>query len=167
VFVAALAAAFVAFAWAATWAVAARGADRRFHLLGHMMVVSLAFLAMLAYGILHEWLTFFFPDAATPSVIYTGVTLLAVAAVIAGHLSVVNALTPRKRWRAGFVVSGAILAVIIAGALVQDEKFSDVPSFPGQLKQLPARFVPTDKLDDFLGAMRKVKDEVDEEITSD
>lgn len=165
VFAAALGAAFGVFAWAAIWALAARGVDRRFHLLNHMRVISLAVLAMLVYGILHEWLTFLFPDAAILSIGYSAVLLALIAAVVAGHLSVAGALTPRRRWRAGLTVAGVILAVIVAGALVGEEQFSDVPSFPGQLKQMPARFVPTQNVSEFLLAMREAKEEVDSALT--
>jgi hypothetical protein len=161
VFAAALGAAFGACAWAAIWAVVARGVDRRFHLLSHLRVISLAVLGMLVYGILHEWLAFLFPDAAILSVGYGAVLLAITAAVIAGHLAVVGALTARRRWRVGFTVSGVILAVIVAGALVGEEQYSDVPSFPGQLKQMPAEFVPTQNVNEFLVAMREAKEEVD------
>jgi hypothetical protein len=120
---------------------------------------------MLIYGILHEWLTFLFPDAAILSIGYSAVLLALIATVVAGHLAVVGALTPKRRWRAGFTVSGIILAVIIAGALVGEEQFSDVPSFPGQLKQMPAQFVPTQNVTEFLVSMHEAKAEVDSALT--
>ncbi len=165
VFVAVLGAAGATFVWSAVWAIATRGVDRRFHLLGHLAVASLAVLVMLLYGILNEWMTFFFPDASTVSVAYSAVFLGVIASVVAGHLSVVNAASRRARWRAGLIVSGALLILIVAGALVDDDEFSDVPAFPGQLKHAPSVLVPTRTLDEFVDVMREAKTEADKAIT--
>lgn len=164
VLAAVLAAAGVSFVWAVIWAVAARGADRRFHLLGHMTMISLAILVVLGYSVLNEWLTFFFPDSTIVSVAYVGVVLVVLAALIAGHLSVANALSRRRRWRAGFITSGTVLALIMAPEMLQEDEFSDVPPFEGRLKPVPASLVPTRTVDEFLGAIGEAKDEVDRAI---
>jgi len=163
VLAAVLAAAGVSFVWAAIWAVAARGADRRFHLAGHMTMISLAILVVLGYSVLNEWLTFFFPDSTVVSVAYVGVVLVVLAALIAGHLSVVNALTRKRRWRAGFITSGTLLVLILAPGMLQDDEFSDVPPFEGRLKPVPASLVPTSTVDEFLGAIGEAKEEADRE----
>ena len=152
----------VAFVWSAVWGVTTRGADRRFHLPGHMTVVSLAILALLVYNVVNEWLTFFFPDAAVVTVAYAVIFLATVAALIAGHLSVANVLTRKRRWRAGFITSGILLGFAAMAALVEDESYSDVPTFERQLKPVPASLVPTSTVDEFLGAMGEAKDEVDQ-----
>lgn len=164
VLAAVLAAAGVSFLWAAAWGVAARGADRRFHLLGHMTMISLAILVMLGYSVLNEWLMFFFPDSTTVSVAYAGILLVVLAALIAGHLSVANALSRKRRWRAGFITSATMLALITAPEMLQEDEFSDVPTFEGRLKPVPAGVVPTSTVDEFLGAMGEAKDEVDRAI---
>ena len=154
----------MAFLWAAIWAVVARGPDRRFHLLGHMTMISLAILIVLAYSVVNEWVTFFFPDSAVASAAYIGVSLLVLAALIAGHLSVANAMSRKRRWRAGFVTSATVLALISAPELLQDDEFSDVPVFEGRLKPVPASLVPTSTVDEFLGAIGEAKDEADRAI---
>jgi len=164
VLAAVLAAAGVSFLWAAAWGVAARGADRRFHLLGHMTMISLAILIVVGYNVLNEWLTFFFPDSTIASVAFAGVFLVVLAALIAGHLSVANALSRKRRWRAGFITSATLLALILAPEMLQEDEFSDVPTFEGRLKPVPASLVPTSTVDEFLGAIGEAKDEVDEAI---
>ena len=164
VLAAVLAAAGVSFVWATVWAVAARGADRRFHLLGHMTMISLAILVVLGYNVLNEWLTFFLPDSTIASVAYAGVFVVVLAALIAGHLSVANALSRKRRWRAAFITSGTVLALIMAPELMQEDEFSDVPVFEGRLKPVPASLVPTSTVNEFLGAIGEAKDEADRAI---
>ena len=154
----------MAFVWAAIWAVAARGADRRFHLVGHLTIISLVIIAAIGYSGVNEWLTFLFPDSSVTSVAYVGITVVLLAALIAGHLSVANLLSSKRRWRAGFIASGILIALISAPGLLQDDEFSDVPVFEGRLKALPASIVPTSTVDEFLGTIGEAKEEVDKAI---
>jgi len=150
-------------AWAVTWAAVSRRADRRFHYLGHLAVVSAVFLAAIVTVELNEWLTFLFPGADVIAVFYVGVFLVLAAAIVAGHLGVSGTLPPRRRWRIGFMVAGAIIALTVIAALVKDETFSDVPRFAANLKPLSSSVIPARSVDDFGAAMAKAKRKADDD----
>lgn len=148
--------------WAVTWAAVTRRADRRFHFLGHLAVVSAVLLAAIVAVELNEWLTFLFPGADVIAVLYVGVFLLLAAAIVAAHLGVSGTMSRRRRWRIGFMVAGAILALTVFAVLVKDDTFSDTPRFPSELKPLSATLVPTGSVDDFGAVMLKAKRKTDE-----
>lgn len=163
---AALAAFAMAFIWAALWSIAGRGTDKRPHFLGHMAVVSLAFIAMLAWTAVNGWLTFLLPDTGVTAALFMGVTLAVVAALVAGHLSVTSSLSRRRRWRAGMITAATAAAFFAVAALLSDDdKFTDVPKFDAELKPLSPRFVPSRSVDEFASELTKVKAEVDQKLT--
>ena len=149
--------------WAVTWAAVTRRADRRFHYLGHLAVVSTVFLAAIVAVEVNEWLTFLLPGAGLIPVLYVGVFLVLAAAIVAGHLGVSGTLPPRRRWRIGFMVAGAILALTVVAVLVKDETFSDVPKFEAGLKPLSSAAIPAGSVDDFGAAMSKAKRRSDDD----
>ena len=149
--------------WAVTWAAVTRRADRRFHYLAHLAVVSMVFLAAIVTVEVNEWLTFLFPGAGLIAVIYVGVFLVLAAAIVAGHLGVSGTLPARRRWRIGFMVAGAILALTVFAVLVKDETFSDVPKFEAGLKPLASAVIPAQSVDDFGAAMSKAKRRADDD----
>jgi pSer/pThr/pTyr-binding forkhead associated (FHA) protein len=150
--------------WSGIWAAAVRGADRRFHMRSHLAVASAVALVTAIYSVANEWLTFLLPDVMLVSVLFMAVSLAGLVVVVVGHLTVAGSLTERGRWRAGMTVAGVLLALILAGAAVADDKFSDVPKFPAQLKPMPAALVPTRTVDQFVEAMAEVRSEADDAI---
>jgi hypothetical protein len=150
--------------WAGVWAVAMRGGERRFQMRGHLAVTSAAVIVMILATTANDWLQFFFPDALTPNVAFTAVVLVVLAALIAGHLTVAGALTKRRRWRVGFGVSATLLVLLTLIGLGRDEKFSDVPRFPAQLKPVSPGIVPTQTVDQFVKAMAEARAEADKAI---
>lgn len=166
VFTTLLGAAAVLLLWGSIWAAAARGPDRRFHLVGHLAVASLVTLALLGFTIADQWLNFLFPDTTILPIVSSAVLLGAIAWLIAAHLAVSDLLTRRKRWRAGFVVSGILLLLIGLGAMLDDDEFSDVPVFAQQLKNAPVALIPSNSTDEFLAVMRDVKNRADEAVAT-
>ena len=148
--------------WAVTWAAVTRRADRRFHFLGHLAVVCAVSLAAIVAVEINEWLTFLFPGADVIAVLYVGVFLVRAAAIVAAHLGVSGTMSRRRRWRIGFMVAGAILALTMIAVLVKDDTFSDTPKFESDLKPLSATVVPTRSVDDFGAVMLKAKRKADE-----
>jgi hypothetical protein len=104
--------------WAVAWAAATRRADRRFHFLGHLAVVSAALLLALVVTEVKEWLSFLFPGATVVAVFFVLAYLALAAAIVAEHLGVAGAMPARRRWRVGLLVSGAILVLTVLAALV-------------------------------------------------
>lgn len=148
--------------WAVAWAAATRRADRKFHFLGHLAVAGAALLVALIVTELKEWLSFLFPGATIVALFYVAAYLALAAAVVAEHLGVAGTMPARRRWRAGLLVSGAILMLTVLAVLVKDETFSDTPRFESGLKPLAPTFVPTASIDDFSAVMRKAKREADD-----
>ncbi|MEP6731258.1 MAG: FHA domain-containing protein [bacterium] len=167
VFGAALAFAAFAALWATVWSFVGRAIVRRFEFAGHVAVISLAMTAMLAWSTAHDWLAFFFPDARILQLLYMGIVLALLAALVAGHLSLSTILPRKRQWRAGFIVSGIMAVLFIVAALVADDKFSDVPKFANQLKPIRAAWIPTKTPTEFSGVMRELKDEVDKAAKKD
>jgi len=147
--------------WAGVWAIALRGAERRFQMRGHLAVTAAAVIVIALATTLTDWLQFFFPDTAPPSLAFSAVVLLTLSALIAGHLTVAGALSKRRRWQVGLGVSATLFVGGMLIGLAQDEKFSDVPKFPAQLKPVSPRIVPTQTVDQFVKAMAKARDEAD------
>ena len=167
VFIAVLASAGVLLVWSWIWALATRGADRRLRLPGHLAVAALVTLVLIAYGALEDWLRFMFPDAGILEVISWCAMLASLAWLVAAHLAVPKVLSRKRRWRAGLIVSGVLLAIAGVGTLLGNDEFSDVPTFPKQLKRMPAALVPSTSTEQFLDVMRDVKARADEAATTE
>lgn len=65
-------------------------------------------------------------------------------------------------WRVGLIAVGTSVVLMLIAFLVNEEKFSDVPSFERDLKPVPAAWVPARTVLEFGPVMRELKDEVDE-----
>ena len=150
--------------WAGVWALALRGAERRFQMRGHLAVTSAAVIVMVLSATLTDWLYFFFPDALAPGAAFTAAVLVTLAALIVGHLTVAGVLTKRGRWRVGLGVAATVLVGFMLIGLARDDSFSDVPKFPSQLKPISPRIVPTQTVDQFVKAMAEARDEADKAV---
>jgi hypothetical protein len=147
--------------WAAAWAAATRRVDRRFHFLGHLAVVCATLLGALVATEITEWLTFLFPGAPLVYVITGAAYLALVAAHVAGHLGVPGTMPAPRRWRAGAMVAGVILVLVVLASLADDD-FSDTPQLAAALKPLSPAWIPADDVDDFGSAIRKARNEADD-----
>jgi hypothetical protein len=153
---------FGAALWAGVWSVASRIVVHRFHFLEHVAVISAIVLAGLASMIFSEWAAFLFPDNVLLSPLGGALMLVTVAALVAGHLALASTMTRRRRWNAGMVTSGVLLALGLIASLAADDTFSDVPEFPGVLKPFRAQWVPAGSIEGFSRAVADLKIEVDE-----
>jgi len=141
--------------WAGVWAVAGRVVVQRFRFLAHVAVTSSAAVAALIYATGSDWAAFVFPDNALgrPVAIVLGIAL--VTTLVAVQLGLASVMTRRRRWVAGLVTSGVLLAIAGVVRLAEERSFSDVAEFSGTLKPYPAALLPTGRVER-LGA-----DEVD------
>ena len=154
--------AMMAAMWAGIWSIASRVSTQRFNFVGHFAVVSAVTLAALAIMVAEEWYSFFVPQSALVGVISGIGGLVLLSAMITWHLSLSSRMSRDRRWRAGIMVS--VTLVVIGGlfALVEEETFTDVPTFPGVVKPVGAGWLPTATVDDFGNVISELKDEVDE-----
>jgi hypothetical protein len=148
--------------WSGIWAVASRVSVQRFHFVGHIAVASLVTLGGLTWGVLAEWLSFFFPDASLADVLSAGFGFFLLAGLVAGHLALASVMPRKRQWRVGVIV--AVSALVIAGiaTLAEEDSFTDVPTFSGVVKPVASEWLPTATVDEFGGVMAKLKDQVDE-----
>jgi pSer/pThr/pTyr-binding forkhead associated (FHA) protein len=148
--------------WAGIWAVASRVSVHRFHFVGHVAVASLVTLGGLAWTMAAEWLSFFFPDAGLADVLSVGIGIVLLTSLVAGHLSLASSLSRTRQWRAGFIVAGTALLIAGLAALVEEESFTDVPTFSGIVKPVGSNWIPTATVEEFGDVMATLKDQVDE-----
>ena len=148
--------------WSGIWAVASRVNVHRFHFVGHLAVASLVTLGALAWTMVAEWLSFFFPDASLADVLSIAIGALLLSALVAGHLSLASGLSTKRQWRTGFAVAGAALLIGGLVTITEEDSFSDVPTFSGVVKPVASEWLPTASVDEFGGVMAKLKEQVDE-----
>lgn len=147
--------------WAGIWSVAGRIVVHRFNFLGHMAVAAAAATGALAYLGLDEWLNFLLPDSGASSFLSIAVSFMLTSAVICGHLALASRLRPLQRWRAGLLVAGSVLVIGGLATLVEEDTFTDIPSFSGTLKPLTPNWLPAETVDQFGAVMHDLKVEAD------
>ena len=162
VFTTALAFVMASCLWAGLWAIGGRAVGQRARFLSHLAIVAAIALGALACTVLSEWLTFLFPDATVPPLLPSALMFALLAALVAGHLALSSAMATRRRWTIGLVVAGTAFGIGVAAALAKEDAFTDVPRFSSMLKPLPAAWLPTHTVDEFGGAMRDLRHDVDE-----
>ena len=148
---------------AGLWSVASRIVVHRFRFAAHLAVISVAVLAVMAFGNVDSWLTFLFPDTKVLPVLSMVLGLALLAVLVATHLALATTLPRNRTWRIGLAVAGIVVALAGISALTDDDDaFSDVPEFSGIVKPLAPRYIPTKSVDDFARVMQELKEDVDE-----
>ena len=147
--------------WAGVWALVTRAIWHRARFLAHYAVVALTFLVLEAVWQGIEFLAFIAPGAPAAQGAFVLLGLVAVTAMLAGHLSLATALERRRI----LAISSAVglgftgLTMLIA----QQEKDHDgaMPEFSSELKPLDARLIPTQDTTAFFGGLPELKTSVD------
>lgn len=148
--------------WAGLWAVASRIILHEFRFFGHVAVVSALVIAGLAWSVAESWLSFFFPDAGLLAVLGVLSALALAGALVIGHLALSSTMSRRRRWRAGAIVAGSMLAITALVSFTKDDSFSDVPKFPAVVKPVSPRVIPTKSIDQFETMTDDLKKQVDQ-----
>ena len=151
----------IAALWAGIWAVASRIVVQRFRFFGHLAVVSTITLVGFVLVAADEWATFLFPDSAWKNLLAGAIGLLLIATLVAGHLALSSTMPRPRRWTAGFVTCAVLFAIGAVFTLVEDQSFSDVAAFSGNLKPFPARWLPTATVEEFGLVEDDLKGQVD------
>jgi hypothetical protein len=148
--------------WAGLWSVASRIILHQFRFFGHVAVVSTLVLIAMSWSVVESWLSFFFPDAGVVTALAFLSALALVGALVTGHLSLSSTMSRRRRWRAGFIVSGSLLAITALVSFTKDDTFSDVPKFPAVLKPVAPSLIPTKSIDQFEAVAQDLKTQADQ-----
>jgi hypothetical protein len=148
--------------WAGLWSVASRIILHQFRFFGHVAVVSASVLVGMSWNVVQSWLSFFFPDAGLVTVLAFLSALALVGALVTAHLSLSSMMSRRRRWRAGLIVSGSLLAITALVSFTSDDTFSDVPKFPAVLKPVAPALIPTKSIDQFEAVAQDLKTQADQ-----
>jgi len=148
--------------WAGIWAVAARAVIGQFRFVAHLFITVVSVAATFAIGFFSSWTEFLLPDNAASAPFAGAAGLALLAAVIAWQLAYASTLSRLRRWRAGITVSAVLLALGGLFALVDDDAFTDVPTFSSVIKAAPMAIVPKASVAEFSEAVAELKADVDE-----
>ena len=153
--------------WAGLWALAGRIVVHRLNFRTHLAITAAATLGALGIAILSDWSAFLFPRGLVVPVIVTVLSLGLLASVLATHLEYASSLSARHRWRFGAAAALTFLGLGLLSTLIDDEKFSDVPTYSHTLKPLSSTIIPAQGIDDFTRVMAEAKKEVDEAVVKE
>jgi pSer/pThr/pTyr-binding forkhead associated (FHA) protein len=147
--------------WSGIWAIAGRIIVQRFRFMAHFALFSSVLLVLFVWTVITEWAAFLFPDNAVADALGFALTLVLVAAIVAGHLALASSLSARRRWTIGAAVSTVVAVLLGLGALTMEETFTDVPEFASTVKAIGAGWVPTHTVAEFEQATAELQKEVD------
>lgn len=129
-------------AWAGIWALVARVVIHQGRFLAHFSIGTAIMLLGMLLGKVGEWVGFLSPDGVAWPVIGGVLGLALLTASVALHLANATHLSRVRRWRAGAVVSAVMVGLGALFAAVEDEGFTDVPTFSGTVLPLRPSLVP-------------------------
>ncbi len=150
------------FVWAGIWTMATRAHARRPTLFANYAVTALmAVFAIIATRV-STLVDFLFPTSGVVDVFLGGCFLALLAALVSAHLAIAGVSTHRKRWRTGWITSGAVLGISVVIGLLASDKTNDVPSFRHDIEPVPASVIPAQKIDRISDDLAELKKDVDE-----
>lgn len=147
--------------WAGIWSIASRMVTHRFRFLAHLAVAAAGLLGAAVLEALGEWGGFLFPDHILGRPLWIAVWFVALAALVAAHLTLASSLTPRRRWLAGAVTGAVLFAGGLAIWLVNKDNFTAVPEFNGMVKPAPTVLLPTHEAGEIEDVAAALKGRVD------
>lgn len=151
--------------WAGIWAVAARVVRGKFAFLAHLAVIAAAWIVFDVGDRIKNTIEFFLPENRVVPVLYTGLLLAVLAALVAGHLAFSSHLNRAARWRVGATVSAVLLALLGAFALVDDGRFTSEAAFSSEILTVSPSLVPKQSVTEFSADMADLRADVDELLT--
>ena len=147
--------------WAGLWSLASRIIVSRFYFAPHVTIAAAALVATSLFGVMSEWLEFFFP--AIPMLWLAGLVGygLVLAGLVYGHLGFASFLRTRSRLWAALAVSIAVVGMNTISYFAARSKFSTVMEYTGVLKPIDAALLPAISADLFIDASQKLKRDLD------
>ena len=158
-----LAAATAVALWTGLWSVLARVATGRFRFLALLTASAAATAIATCLQELTGWGAFLWPDNRVVEALLDGLLpLLLLAAFVATLLSYASHM--KRSWCiwGGVLGSVAVLATYGTYALLENDEFSAVATFAGEIKPVHTAFIPTDNAKALHAAAITLKADVDE-----
>lgn len=148
--------------WAGTWSIAARVVLGRFNFLSHVAIGAAALVMTIVVSEAASWLRFLAP-AVTWTAGVEAIAFLGLAgALVALHLAQASHLTRAARWRAGAVAAGVMVALGGISAALDEEEYTPVATFAGDLKMIMPALVPQQQPAAFAETRASLKRDIDE-----
>lgn len=150
--------------WAGCWALTGRFLVRRAAFGAHLAVVGLACIAMLVLGLVHGWVDFLFParTGLWSSVAGSSYAAIAAATVVL-HLGFATTMPARRRWTRVAQSSAGIVVLALAYNALDENAFTDVPTFSSTIRLAPAEMLPATSPDGFVRAAAQARASADRE----
>ncbi|MBK8249935.1 MAG: FHA domain-containing protein [Gemmatimonadetes bacterium] len=148
--------------WAGIWAILGRIISQRFFYQGHLVIASVASLVALALVTLSGWVTFLFPGSVVWDGVMTAGAIAFVAATVTAHLGLATHIRRERLVRTAVTMCATMLTLLGVSALLDDDRFSDVPSIVSVLKPLRPGLVPAISVAEFGEAIAGLREEADE-----
>jgi len=156
-------AAFLA-VWAGFWALIGRFIVRRAAFGAHLAVAGLVCVAMLTYGLVHGWVDFLFPARTGFLSSAAGWSYAAISAAgVVVHLGFATTMSARRRWTRVAQFSAGIVVLVLAYIALDEDAFTDVPTFSSTIRLAPAAMVPTTSPEGFVRAAAAARAVADRE----
>ena len=153
--------------WAGMWSVLARIVTGRFHFMALLTVSAAAAVIASCLEALSSWGTFLLPDNEIVEPLFMGLHLALLSAFVATLLSYASHM--KRSWciLGGIMGSVAVLATYGTFTLLEDDEFSAVATFAGEIKPMHTALIPTDNAKVLHTMAEDMKSEVDELLTDD
>ncbi|MGH7627154.1 MAG: FHA domain-containing protein [Gemmatimonadaceae bacterium] len=147
--------------WAGIWALATRVVSQRFAFARHLAFALLIAVAFVIWGNLEQWISFVAPAGSIAELFTVPLALVLGVVLIAGHLGIASSMPRKRRLLTSLAVAGGMTAIVILFSLVNNQEFTTKMDYEGQLKPMPAHFVPAESLDQFSKDSRALHIKVD------
>lgn len=136
--------------WSAAWALIGRLLVRRPAFGVHLAVASATSLTGALLSWLGGWGKFLLPSMwRLPNAIEAAALVVMTVIALVAHLAYATLLKPRTRWTAVLSVVAAVATLVGAVEYLGRDRFSDVPSFSGEIRALPANLIPAGTIAEF------------------
>jgi hypothetical protein len=148
-------------AWAGIWALVARVVIHQGRFLTHFTIATALTLLGMLLGQLGEWVGFLAPDGVIWPLVASVLGLGLLTASVALHLANATHLSRMRRWRAGVIVSAVLVGLGGLFTMVEDDGFTDVPTFSATVLPLRPSLVPTLTPDELRAVHEELRGKVD------
>ena len=153
--------------WAGVWALIGRAVTHRARFMAHLGIASAGALALLAAVYAQGYAAFLAPASPTLEGFVASLALIAIAAMLFGHLSLASTLVRRRALAISVTVTFGLAAVM--GIVAEDtasDSANDSPQFSGELRPLATSLIPTQDTTRYFAGLDSLRATVDS-LTSD
>jgi hypothetical protein len=148
--------------WAGAWALVTRAVSQRARFLGHLTVASGVGLVMLLVADVASYGAFLAPGTLTTSGISALPAVVAMIALLFGHLSLASSLSRARVAAISLTVVGGLIGIgALAASSDDDHEVVSRPDFVSELKPLSAGIIPAEDTSAFFGGIARLRETVD------